>query len=155
MTRYILGRILQGIVTTLAIVTLVFLLVRLSGDPLTWLVSKSTTPEVRAQIAANYGLDKPMIVQYGVYLAHIVQGKFGDSFLYHTPVIKAIWQRVPATVELSAVGLFIAILFGIFIGVYSASSRGKPIDYGGRGLAFLGMSAPPFVVGMILILCLL
>jgi len=71
MTRYILVRVFQGILTTLVIVSLVFLLLRLSGDPLNWLVSKNTTAEVRQQIAANYGLDKPMIVQYGKYLVNI------------------------------------------------------------------------------------
>jgi peptide/nickel transport system permease protein len=151
MVRYIVLRVIQGIVTTLAIVSLVFVLVRVSGDPLTWLVSKNATPEVRQQIAAKYGLDRSVIVQYGVYLGNVLQGKFGDSFLYRTPVVKVIALRVPATLELSVVGLLIAVLLGILIGVYSAQRRGKWIDFVGRGVAFLGMSAPPFVVGMILI----
>ena len=151
MFRYILMRILQGIITTLVIVTLVFLLVRLSGNPLTWLVSETAPAEVRQQIAANYGLDRPIVVQYAIYMANIFRGNFGDSLLYGTSVVKAMAVRVPASLELSLAGIGIALLFGIVIGVYSAAGRGKAVDFVGRGIAFLGMSAPPFVVGMILI----
>lgn len=151
MLRYLTGRVLQGIITSLVIVSLVFVLVRLSGDPLNWLVSKNTTAGVREQIAAAYGLNRPMIVQYGIYMKNIATGNFGNSFAYHVPVIKAIAQRVPATLELTVVGLLIALAFGILIGVYSAARRGRPVDMAGRGLAFVGMSAPTFTVGMVLI----
>jgi peptide/nickel transport system permease protein len=151
MQRYILARVFQGILTTLAVVSIVFLLERLSGDPLSWLVPKNTTVAMRQQIAANYGLDKPMIVQYEKYLVNIFHGKFGNSFRYNRPVLEVISKRVPATAELMIVGLLISLI-GIPIGVYSAAKKGKFADIAGRGFAFVGMSAPSFLVGMILIL---
>lgn len=150
MTRYILVRVFQGILTTLVIISLVFLLLRLSGDPLNWLVSKNTTAEVRQQIAANYGLDKPMIVQYGKYLANIFQGEFGNSFMYKVSAMEVIASRFPATLELSLTGVIVAVIAGILIGVYSATGS-RIVDIAGRGLAFVMMSAPSFVVGMVLI----
>ena len=150
MARYILVRVFQGILTTLVIVSLVFLLLRLSGDPLNWLVSKNTTAEVRQQIAANYGLDKPMIVQYGKYLVNIFQGEFGNSFMYKESAMEVIKSRLPATLELSLTGVIVAVIAGILIGVYSATGS-RMIDIAGRGLAFVMMSAPSFVVGMVLI----
>jgi peptide/nickel transport system permease protein len=150
MTRYLLVRVFQGILTTLVIVSLVFLLLRLSGDPLNWLVSKNTTTEVRQQIAANYGLDKPMIVQYGKYLVNIFQGEFGNSFMYKVSAMEVIKSRIPATLELSLTGVIVAVIAGILIGVYSATGS-RMIDIAGRGLAFVMMSAPSFVVGMVLI----
>jgi peptide/nickel transport system permease protein len=151
MQRYILARIFQGILTTLAVVSIVFLLTRLSGDPLGWLVSINTTAEVRQKIASNYGLDKPVIVQYQKYLVNMFQGEFGNSFRYKKTVMEVIAERVPATAELLIVSLFISLI-GIPIGVYSAVGKGKFSDIAGRGFAFVGMSAPSFLVGMILIL---
>lgn len=151
MGRYIVIRILQGIVTVLAIVTLVFVLVRISGDPLTWLVGTDTTPEVRDRIAADYGLERPIVVQYVLYIFNILRGQFGDSIAYQRPVIDAIMQRLPATVELTVIGVLFALGGGVFIGVYSGAKRGALIDRFGRLVAFLGMSSPSFVVGMIFI----
>jgi peptide/nickel transport system permease protein len=115
------------------------------------MVPTNTTPEVRQKIAATYGLDKPVIVQYQKYLVNMFKGEFGDSFRYKKPVMEVIAERVPATAELLIVSLFISLI-GIPIGVYSAVGKGKFSDIAGRGFAFVGMSAPSFLVGMVLIL---
>jgi ABC-type dipeptide/oligopeptide/nickel transport system permease component len=93
-----------------------------------------------------------MIAQYGIYMANVFQGKFGDSFVYQRPVIEVIASRIPASLELMMAGVFLSIIVGILLGVYSAVGRGKFIDIAGRGIAFMGMSTPQFVLGMMLIL---
>jgi peptide/nickel transport system permease protein len=148
MQRYILIRLVQAVLTALALATIVFFLIRISGSPITWLVSPHSPASTRQMIIAHYGLDKPMIVQYGHFLLNILRGYFGESYFYSRPAMEVIWYRVPATLELAGAALIIAIIIALPIGVYSAVKRGKAIDIGGRIFAFLGISAPSFWVGL-------
>jgi peptide/nickel transport system permease protein len=151
MQRYIVLRILQALITSFILVTAVFVLVRVSGSPMIWLVPPRTPVAARAAIAAQYGLDKPILVQYGHYLLNILRGDFGKSFLYSRPAIEVLLQRVPATLELAGVALALAVVIAIPIGVYSAAYRGKFIDIAGRIFAFLGISMPTFWLGLMAI----
>lgn len=148
MQRYIITRLIQAVITALVLATIVFVLVRISGSPLTWLVSPRAPEAQRQLIAARYGLDKSILVQYERYLVNIAHGEFGQSYVYHEPTLSVIWGRVPATLELTGTALLIALLIAIPLGVYSAVKRGTFIDIAGRIFAFLGISAPSFWVGL-------
>jgi peptide/nickel transport system permease protein len=148
MQRYIITRIIQAIITALILATAVFVLVRMSGTPLTWLINPRAPEVQRQMIAAHYGLDKPLIVQYWRYLVNIIHGDFGQSYVYNKSALSVIWSRVPATLELTGFAVLISVIIGIPIGVYSAVKRGKFIDVAGRIFAFLGISAPSFWVGL-------
>src|SRR4030095_8304932 len=100
----------------------------------------------------HLGLDKPLPVQYGIYVKNIVQGDFGKSVLSRRPVTEHIWERLPATVELCIVAMLLSVLIGVPIGVYSAVRRGGVLDSAARVFAVLGQSLPPFWLGLMLIL---
>jgi peptide/nickel transport system permease protein len=148
MKRFILVRLAQAILTALVLATLVFVLVRVSGSPITWLVSPHAPAATRELVIKHYGLDQPMIVQYGHFLLSISHGDFGVSYFYSRPVTEIISTRVPATLELAGTALLIAIIVALPIGVYSAVKRGRAVDIAGRIFAFLGISAPSFWVGL-------
>lgn len=123
-------------------------MVRMSGTPLTWLVSPHASEAEKELIAAHYGLDKSIMVQYEDYLINILHGDLGQSYVYHKSTLAVIWGRVPATLELTGIALVIALIIALPIGVYSAVKRGKFVDIAGRIFAFLGISAPSFWVGL-------
>jgi peptide/nickel transport system permease protein len=148
MQRYIITRLIQAVITALVLATAVFALVRISGTPLTWLVSPHASAAAKEAIEAHYGLDKSILVQYERYLINIAHGNFGQSYVYSKSTLAVIWGRVPATLELTGTALLIALLIALPIGVYSAVYRGKFIDVVGRIFAFLGISAPSFWVGL-------
>lgn len=148
MRRYIASRILQAVITSLILVTIVFVLVRLSGDPMTWLANPRMPESARADIRVRYGLDKPIIVQYGHFLVGIVKGDFGTSFQYGRPALRVVAERIPATLELVGTAMLISLLVAVPVGVYSAVRRGRFLDVAGRIFAFLGMSAPNFWLGL-------
>jgi peptide/nickel transport system permease protein len=100
----------------------------------------------------HLGLDKPLPVQYGIYVANIFVGDFGNSVLTRRPVVEHIWERLPATVELGLVGMVLSVLIGVPLGMYSAVRRGGALDTGARVFAVLGQSMPAFWLGLMLIL---
>jgi ABC-type dipeptide/oligopeptide/nickel transport system permease component len=100
----------------------------------------------------HLGLDKPLPVQYGIYVKNIVLGDFGRSVLTRRPVTEHIGERLPATVELGFVAMFMSVIIGVPIGVYSAVRRGGILDGSARVFAVLGQSMPPFWLGLMLIL---
>jgi peptide/nickel transport system permease protein len=127
-------------------------LTRLSGNPVHLLLDVNATQRDLEILTRHLGLDKPWPVQYGLYVKNIVQGDFGRSVLTRRPVVEHIWERLPATVELGFVAMFMSIAIGIPIGVYSAVRRGSLLDGGARVFAVLGQSMPPFWLGLMLIL---
>jgi peptide/nickel transport system permease protein len=132
----------------LVLATVVFILVRISGSPLNWLIGPRASPATIEMIKTHYGLDKSILVQYGRYLVNIVQGNFGESYVYQKSTLAVILSRVPATLELTGTALLIALIIAVPIGVYSAVKRGAFLDIAGRIFAFLGISAPSFWVGL-------
>jgi peptide/nickel transport system permease protein len=148
MRRYIFTRVIQAIITALVLATVVFILVRISGSPLNWLIGPRASPATIEMIKTHYGLDKSILVQYGRYLVNIVQGNFGESYVYQKSTLAVILSRVPATLELTGTALLIALIIAVPIGVYSAVKRGAFLDIAGRIFAFLGISAPSFWVGL-------
>jgi peptide/nickel transport system permease protein len=110
-------------------VTVTFLLLRLlPGDPALAVASPNMTEEARAALLTQYGLDQPLIVQYGLYMWQMLQGNFGVSFTQSVPVMDVLLQRLPWTLLLTFTALVITVLVGIPLGVLAASKRGKVLD---------------------------
>lgn len=152
MVGYVVGRVLQALLSMLVVISIVFVLTRLSGNPVHLLLDVNATQRDFDLLTHHLGLDKPLLVQYGLYVKNIVQGDFGKSVLTRRPVTEHIWERLPATVELGVVAMFLSVAMGVPIGVYSAVRRGGVLDMGARVFAVLGQSLPPFWLGLMLIL---
>ena len=152
MVGYVVGRVLQALLSMLVVISIVFVLTRLSGNPVYLLLDVNATQRDFDLLTRHLGLDKPLIVQYGLYVKNIVQGDFGKSVLTRRPVTEHIRERLPATVELGVVAMFLSVAMGVPIGVYSAVRRGGVLDMGARIFAVLGQSLPPFWLGLMLIL---
>lgn len=152
MQRFIIGRFLQAVISVLLVATAVFIMVRLTGDPIDVLTDPRATVEDRALLAESLGLDKPVIVQYGIYMSHLVQGEFGKSFNYRRQALEVVLERLPATIELGGAAMVLALLIALPIGTYSAVKRGGWFDGLARAFAFTGQAAPAFWVGIMGIL---
>ncbi len=152
MQRYVLARFLQALVSVVMVATMVFIIVRFTGDPLDVVTDIRATVEDRRLVAESLGLDQPIIVQYGLYMAKLARGDFGKSFNFRRPALEIVLERLPATLELGLAAMLLAMLIGVPIGVYSAVYRGKWFDVIGRSFAFVGQAAPGFWVGIMGIL---
>jgi peptide/nickel transport system permease protein len=151
MQRYLLKRIFQAIITIFLMSMIVFLLGRLSGDPVPLLLGDLATKEEVELITKNLGLDKPLPVQYAIFLKKALQGDLGRSIRgARRPVVSQIAERIPASFQLALASMLLSIIVGIPIGVFSAAHRGSFLDTAGRVLAMLGQSMPAFWVGIVL-----
>jgi ABC-type dipeptide/oligopeptide/nickel transport system permease component len=139
--------------TLLLISVLVFVMLRLMpGDPALVLAGQEASPELVAEIRARLGLDRPLPVQYTLYLASLVRGDLGDSIRSHQPVLEEIAQRLPATLLLGATAIATAFALGLLLGGLAAVRVGRWPDAGLLLLALLGVSAPTFWLGLLLVL---
>lgn len=129
-----------------------FFMVRaIPGDPAQILLGQQATEDQVAQVRENMGLDKPIFVQYGLFLADAVRGDLGDSIVTGRPVTTELAERFPATLELTAFAMFIAVLVGVPVGVISAVRQYSLLDKVTSVLALTGLSMPIFWLAMILI----
>jgi peptide/nickel transport system permease protein len=143
---------LQIIPVLLGVSIVVFFMVRaIPGDPAQLLLGQQATEEQVQQVRQNMGLDKPVIVQYGIFLADAVRGDLGDSIVTGRPVTTELLARLPATLELTAFAMFVAILVGVPVGVISAVKQYSLLDKFTSVLALTGISMPIFWLAMILI----
>ena len=147
-----MGRALQTVLSMLVVLSIVFVLTRLSGNPVLLLLDVNATAQDQEILTRHLGLDKPLPVQYGIYVANVVFGDFGNSIISRRPVVEHIWERLPATVELGFVAMFLSVLIGVPLGMYSAVRRGGIMDTSARVFAVLGQSLPAFWLGLMLIL---
>lgn len=152
MSRYIIVRVSQGVLTLLALVTLVFILARLIGNPVDRLLPPDATWEEREYLIHELGLDRPAYVQYAEYMGDVLKGDLGDSLKFKQPVAQLFLQFFPNTVRLATVAIIIALVFGFALGMVSATHRGSLIDHFSRAISVIGMSAPAFWVGLMLML---
>ncbi len=153
MRRLVAMRIGAFLVVMLGITILVFTLSRMTGDPRYLYMShytRITTEEWEAQGRAM-GLDKPLVVQYVLWLGNAMQGDFGESVHYRVNALDLIRQYLPATLKLSGISFAVAVLVGVPLGVLSAVQRGSLWDYFGRSFALLGQSVPPFWIAIVLV----
>jgi len=155
MRAYVLRRLLYLVPTVLGAITLVFVLIRLApGDPLTFILGAldaSITEAELAMLRAQYGLDVPVFIQYVNYLWDVLQGDFGRSIHKRVPVINEVLNQFRFTLALAFSGLTLAALVGIPLGIVAAVYRNTRIDYALMSWAIVGVSAPGFWIGLILI----
>jgi peptide/nickel transport system permease protein len=152
MHRYLASR-LAGMLAVLAIVAvMVFVLTRAaSGDPVSVLLGDQATAEDIARVQKDYGLDKPLPVQFAYWLGEVLHGNLGQSIFLQRPVTQALWERAEPTTLLALMAVAIAALIGIPAGIVSAVFRGRWLDQAVTGAAMLGASIPSFWFGIVLI----
>lgn len=153
MLRYVANRLLLLIPVLLGITVMVFLLLHLiPGDPAVVLLGQNATPEDIERVQRVLGLDRPLPVQLGRYLLHVFEGDLGESIFQNRPVTAIVFEAMPATLELTIFGLFVAICIGLPLGVLAAIKQNSVWDYGTMLLAQLGNSIPVFWLGILAIL---
>lgn len=149
MVAYFARRLVQGVLVLIGLSILIFFLARIMpGDPVWLLVPEGTPVEEVQRIRHELGLDQPLHIQYLHYIKGIFQGRLGLSFLSRRDVAQDLAERIPATFELVLVGMLLAILFGVPLGVASALHKDRGIDHFTRIFAFSGVSLPRFWVGI-------
>ncbi len=154
MVTYVVRGVLQIIPAVLGVTLIVFVLLHLSGDPTYILLPADSTPEQRMAFRAAYGLDRPLVVQYLVYIAHLARGDFGRSFFFHEPALHVVLRRLPATITLAASASMLALIIAIPLGILAAVLRGTWYDRAMMGAAVVGQSVPTFWLGLMMILVL-
>lgn len=154
MLRYLLKRLLEVIPTLLGVSIIAFALIRMiPGDPVLLMIGeRGASPEVVEHMRKAYGLDKPLPVQYGVFIKNVVQGDLGTSITSNRPVSEEFRERFSATLELGLFSLFLAIIIGLPLGVLAAVKRNSLFDYSLMTTSLIGYSMPIFWWGLILIL---
>ena len=149
MISYIVRRLLLAIPVLLGVVTLVFLALRLiPGDPALVMAGEAAPQEVVARIRTQLGLDRPLTVQYGIYIWNLLRGDLGQSARTRRPVTQELGFRLPATLELASASMAIAILLGLTAGIISATRQYSVLDYGTMVGALMGISIPVFWFGL-------
>ena len=153
MRTYLLKRLLQLIPTVVMISLLVFIAMRLlPGDPLIGLLGDAYDEDNALLLRQEYGLDRPMLVQYGVWIGHLVRGNWGDSILTGRPVLLDILWYLPVTVELILAASFVALSIALPAGIIAAVRRNTWVDYSATTTALVGISSPDFFFGVLLLL---
>ena len=152
MARYLLGRLVDGLIAILGVVTIVFVISRLLGDPAVLLLPIGATEQQLQELRAALGLDQPIWVQYVTFLSGAVRGDFGQSFQFMRPAIDVVLERMPATMALAFSALGIGIVLGAVAGSLAAIWRGTVIEAAVMVLALLGQATPVFWLGLLLIL---
>jgi peptide/nickel transport system permease protein len=157
MTTYIIRRIIQGLLVLILVTILVFFVIRLlPGDPLIIFVAQTAQleampPEMIEQLRHQFGLDKPIYIQYVNWIGNIFQGDFGTSIFYQEKVSTLLKERFPVTIHLGALALIVGAVVGIAAGVVTAVRRGKWLDRLITPLTYLGITIPVFWLGILMI----
>jgi ABC-type dipeptide/oligopeptide/nickel transport system permease component len=153
MFQYIMRRVVLFVPTLFGVLTLVFLILHATpGSPARRILGDYATAEAVADLEHQMGLDRPLHVQYGDFVWSYMKGDFGKSLRNRRPVIKEILKELPYTLQLTALGMVIAIVFGVGVGIISAVKPNSLLDNVGRVVALLGVSMPVFWSGMLLII---
>lgn len=150
--RLVAIRLVLVIPVALGVVTLTFFVSRvLAADPVELFLPPQADEQLRREIRASLGLDKPIIEQYGIYLDGLLHADLGRSIVTGRPVLHDLADRLPATLELATLALLMAVGIGVPLGVIAAVDRDGPADFIIRGVTLLGMALPAFWLGLILI----
>ncbi|MGL4975279.1 MAG: ABC transporter permease [Bosea sp. (in: a-proteobacteria)] len=152
MFAFVLRRLAQASIVIFAMLVIVFFGVNVVGDPVWMLVSPDMTQEQIEETARGLGLDRPIYEQFFIFLKNAAQGDLGRSFVHGESAIKLILSRMPATLELAFVALFMAILIGLPLGLYAGLKPETRLSRGIMAVSILGFSLPTFWVGLMLIL---
>jgi peptide/nickel transport system permease protein len=152
MTGFLFRRAVRLVVVLAAISTLLFFMLRLSGDPAAVIAGPGATPEVIASISHSMGFDRPLYEQYVSFMEDVATLRFGDSLMSHREAMALVLERLPATITLVAAGFLIALLVGLPVGVLAGVRRNSAGAVVALTVALLGQSIPVFWLGVLLIL---
>lgn len=151
MLAFIVRRIFQAIGVLFAVGIIAFSMFRFAGDPVNQIVSIDTPVAQREEVRRSLGLDDPVPIQFGRYLAGAARGDFGVSYQFRQPVSDLLAERMPATLELAFCATVFAVVFGILMGVYSGLNRESALAKLFQALSLIGISLPTFLIGILLI----
>lgn len=151
MIAYVARRIGQSIITVLLVTLIIFLIVRLVGDPTHLMLPPEATEADRDLLRHEMGLDRPVIVQYGVYLMELLRGQLGTSYRFAQPAATVVLQAIGPTLYLTLSALAFGIVLGVPLGVVGAVRRGGMLDQFARIFAVIGQAAPPFLFSLLFI----
>lgn len=152
MERYFLSRLGQSILLLFGIVVLVFAMVRITGDPAALMMPREASAAEIEAFRERMGFNDPITVQFGRFFTGAIQGDFGNSLHFKTPAMPLVIERLPATVQLATVGLLMALVVAIPLGLVGGFNPGSFIDSFGRLWALLGQSIPNFWLGLMMII---
>jgi peptide/nickel transport system permease protein len=152
MKQYIAKRSGYALLSLLLLSLTIFFFVRVTGDPAALLVEPGASPGDIAAIHHQFGLDRPLWVQYWLFMSSLVRGDLGQSFYYRTPVMALYLSRLPNSVELAAAAMLFSLVIGIPAGILAAVNVGRFWDSIGKLFTLLGLSMPSFWVGLLMIL---
>lgn len=152
MIRYVLAKLFEAVIAVWGVVTIVFFVTRVLGDPATLLLPIGASADQIDALNAQLGLDRPLLVQYFDYLASIAVGDFGTSFTFQRPAMEVVLERMPATMTLAFSAIIIGTLLGVTAGTIAALNRGRIAEFVVMVFALLGQATPVFWLGIMLIL---
>ena len=153
MIRYLFTRLLYAIPTLLAVLTLVFVLVRVvPGDPALVIMGDQATPEALRELRAKIGLDQPIWQQYLSFMAQVLSGDLGRSLITNRPILTDVASVLPFTLELTIAALAIGVIGGVPLGVIAAQRRDGFGDWVARIVSLVGLSFPAFVSGILMLM---
>jgi ABC-type dipeptide/oligopeptide/nickel transport system permease component len=153
MARYLANRALLAIPTILAVLTLVFFVVRvIPGDPAVAALGDYASQEAVEALRERMGLNDPLIVQYFRFLGQILRGDLGTSMITGQPISESVLSVLPYTLELTLSAILLGAVFGVPVGVYTAVHRNSLVDYIGRIVSLAGLSVPAFYLGILIML---
>jgi peptide/nickel transport system permease protein len=151
MLSFVFRRLVFAALVCLTVLVVSFMLTRLSGDLAASIAGPSASAADIAIITKNYGLDRPLVVQFFDWAGHAAKGDLGSSYLFHTPVSSLIRDRLPVTLTLGLSALAVALLIALPLGILAAVREGSALDRGIMLVALLGQAMPGFWLGLILI----
>ena len=152
MYTYIVRRLIGTVFTLLGVSIIVFMLLHLTGDPVALILPLEATQEEIDLVRKELGLDRPLIVQYFYFITDALRGDFGNSIRGGQPALDLVLDRIPATIQLTFVAMFISLAISIPLGIISAVKRNSLVDYINRVFCVLGIGTPIYWSGMMLIL---
>jgi peptide/nickel transport system permease protein len=152
MGTYVIRRLLQTVLVVVGAVTLLFFILRLSGDPVGLMLPFDATPEMIERFRASYGLTEPAYIQYVRFLTRVAGGDLGTSIRYGRPALGLVLGRLPATLELAMASVALAVFLSIPVGIVAAVKRGSLYDNACMVVSLLGQSIPTFWLGIMAII---
>ena len=151
MGRYIIKRLLHGLIVIFGVTIIVFVVTRLVGDPVQVMLPLEATLEQRAAFEKQLGLDRPIPVQFVEFLGDVARLDFGESLWQHRPAMEIVFEKMPLTIKLTFCGMALAVLLSIPLGIIAALRPGGITDRTTVTVSLLGLSIPPFWLGLLLI----
>ncbi|MBR0657706.1 ABC transporter permease [Neoroseomonas oryzicola] len=153
MIWFVAKRLLAAVPTLLAVLTVVFIIVRIvPGDPALVILGDQATAEAAAALRTRLGLDQPMWVQYWTFVSNALTGNFGASLVTGRPILEEVGAVLPHTIDLTLASMVLGVVVGVPVGIWAALHRNRAIDVAARLLSLLGLSFPVFVSGIYLLL---